>query len=458
MSQYTKYLLILILFLLLSACAGEAAEPAPVSTATAVLASPTPAPTDTPDGYADVDPSGQTVTLWHAWQPESLAAFGQLVADFNTQNAYDITVETKRYDTGAKLSKAVNAGLKDGALPNMAVGYASQYRGWQATGISLLDLTPLVTSASYGLSQALIEDYFPAVWASDEYNSQRYGLPALRYGQVIFYNQRWARELGFSDSPQTTEGFQQQACAAAAANGDGSGGLMLNDSAAAMLAWLQAFGARIEVEGGGYDFNTGEVSQAFEFLADLYAQGCAWQPDSRYPNAEFANRQGLFYISGISGIPYQFDAMAENGNRDQWLAIPFPAPIGQPAVSLYGPSYVVFETTPQADLASWLFLKYLQQPENQLPWLRVNYAFALQRRVATEFMTLSSIAPQLAGAMQLAEYGQNEPRQVSWRAVYGALEDAGAHLFSEDYTPESLPLLLQNLQAAADEIQAATRE
>lgn len=458
MSRLRNYTFLLIVTLLLSACAGGTGQPAPTPTATAVPANPTPAPTVAPDTYADVDPSGQTVIVWHSWNPQSLAAFEQLVADFNAQNEYAITVEAKRYDTGAKLSKAVNAGLKDGALPNIAVGYASQYRGWGANGIPLLDLTPMVTSASYGLSQELIEDYYPAIWASDVYGDERYGMPALRYGQVLYYNQRWAQELGFSEAPSNTEEFRQQACAAAAANGDGTGGLILNHSASAMLAWLGAYGAKIEVEGGGYYFNTGEVSQAFEFLADLYAQGCAWQPEAKYPNVEFASRKGLFYTASISGIPYQFDAMAEYGSRDPWTAIPFPAPVGQPAVSLYGSSYVVIETTPEADLATWLFIKYLQQPENQLPWLRSNYAFALQRSVAMDFMALSSVAPQLAGAMQLAEYGQNEPRQVSWSAVYGALEDAGEHLFTEDYDPESLPLLLQDLQAAADEIQAATRE
>lgn len=444
--------------LLLCTCSGGTAESAPTPTATAVPASPTPAPTETPDAYAAVDPSGQTVVLWHTWNPESLAAFEQLVAGFNSQNEYGITVETRRFDTGAKLSRAVNAGLKDGALPNMAVGYASQYRGWQANGISLLDLAPLVDSPGFGLSPELIEDYYPAIWDSDVYGDNRYGLPALRYGQVLFYNQRWAQELGFSEAPTDTEEFRQQACAAAAANGDGTGGLILNHNASAMLVWLQAFGARIEVEGGGYYFNTGEVSQAFEFLADLYAQGCAWQPEAIYPNVEFATRKGLFYTASISGIPYQFDAMAEYGSRDLWTAIPFPAPAGQPAVNLYGSSYVIIETTPEADLAAWLFLKYLQQPQNQLPWLRANYAFALQKSLAMEFMAFSSVAPQLAGAMQLAEYGQNEPRQVSWSAVYGALEDAGEQLFTEDYDPQSLPLLLQDLQAAADEIQAATRE
>lgn len=443
---------------LLAACSGPAAEPTTVAATPTVPASPTPPPTEAPDEYADVDPSGQTVTVWHAWSPQSLAVFEQLVADFNTENSYGITVEARRYDTGTKLAKAVTAGLNDGALPNIAVGYASQYRSWQATGILLLDLTPLLQSASHGLSPEEIAAYYPAVWAADQFGEQRYGLPALRYGQVLFYNQRWARELGFSEPPADTEELRQQACAAAAARGDGMGGLAVNPSAAAMLGWLYAFGAKLEVEGGGYFFNTGQVSQTFAYLGELYSEGCAWQPDSKYPNAEFAARQALFVPSSISGIPYQFDAMVEDGNNDQWTAIPYPAPAGQPVVSMYGPSYVVLAQTPEADLAAWLFLSFLQQPDKQMPWLRANSSFALQQQVAIDFMALSSVPPQLAQTMQLAGYGHNEPRQVSWSAVYGALEDAAAHLFSEDYTPEILPLLLQDLQTAADEIQAVTRE
>ena len=206
----------------------------------------------------------------------------------------------------------------------------------------MLDLTSLVTSPSHGLEQSAIDDFYPAAWEADLINGQRFGMPAEKFGQVIFYNSSWAEELGFTEPPVTSDEFKLQACAAAAANDDGSGGWFANPSASATLSWLFAFGTGVENPNGSYFFNTPQGDDAFRFLAGLSHDGCAWSPGSLYPNDDFANRKGLFYTSSIIGIPYQEQAMAENGVKDQWQVIPFPGSRGEPAISLYGPSYVLF--------------------------------------------------------------------------------------------------------------------
>jgi len=448
--------LLILTLMLLAACSQTGDQPTAAPTSSPVVASATPTPTQAPDLYADVDPSGQVVRLWHPWNQDNADVLAQQVAAFNAQNEYGIRVELQGYDTLGKLAKAVSAGIREEDLPQITVGYSSQYRSWQANGLVLADLNPLVNSQSYGMDEAAITDYFPAVWQADAVDEARYGIPAVVYGQVLFYNQSWAQQLGFSQAPATSEEFRQQACAASTFNGDGTGGWFANSSASGMLGWLYAFGAGVENPKGGYFFNSPPVSDAFTFLAGLYAQGCAWSPPDQYPNPEFAARPGLFYTSSITGIPYQVAAMAEAGNDDIWQALPFFGPDGQKAVSLYGPSFVVLESSPEADLAAWLFLKYLQEPDNQLLWVRANSSFALQHSVADTFMALSSVPPQLAGAMQLAEYGKMEPRQTSWGTVYGALADASAELFNEDFDPETLPQLIQQLQATSEEIQALT--
>ena len=40
------------------------------------------------------------------------------------------------------------------------------------------------------------------------------GGPAQRSARVIFYNQTWARELGFNAPPSTADDFREQACKA----------------------------------------------------------------------------------------------------------------------------------------------------------------------------------------------------------------------------------------------------
>jgi multiple sugar transport system substrate-binding protein len=68
--------------------------------------------------------------------------------------------------------------------------------------------------------------------------------------EVIFYNQTWLEELGFAGPPTTPDEFKEMACAASAANGDGTGGYILRDDASAVAAWTFAFGGDVLTEDG----------------------------------------------------------------------------------------------------------------------------------------------------------------------------------------------------------------
>ena len=88
------------------------------------------------------------------------------------------------------------------------------------------------------------------------FDNQRLGFPPNRSMEVLYYNQTWLEELGFSGPPTTPEEFKEMACAAAEANGDGTGGYILRDDASAMASWTYAFGGDILTEDGtGYVLN-----------------------------------------------------------------------------------------------------------------------------------------------------------------------------------------------------------
>lgn len=450
--------LVLVLTIFLTSCASSETNLPAAPTTTKPAPGPTASPSPVPDDYADIDPSGLVITFWHPWQDERRQLLERFAAEFNSDNPYAITVVLQDHESLGALSSSLIKTIRQDDHPSAAVAYASQYLAWKAAGTDLLDLTSLITSPSYGLEQKAIEDLYPAVWQADLIEGRRYGMPAEKYGQVIFYNSSWAQQLGFTDPPATTEEFEQQACTAAAANGDGSGGWFANPSAPATLGWLFAFGTGVENPNGGYFFNTPQGDDAFRFLAGLYQQGCAWSPGSLYPNDDFANRKGLFYTSSIVGIPYQEQAMAEYGSADRWLVIPFPSSGGEPAISLYGPSYVLFESTPQEQLAAWLFLRYLLQPDKQFEWVQAAGSFTLQRSLVERFTLLSSISPHWGQAQELMPYARNEPRHASWSTVYGTLADAAAELYQDDLDPLDIPQLLLELQSTADEIHALTPE
>ena len=114
------------------------------------------------------------------------------------------------------------------------------------------------------------------------------------------------------------------ACAAAEANGDGTGGYILRDDASAVAAWTFAFGGDVLTEDGtGYVYNSQATVDALTFLRDLNEEGCAYFFTEGYPNPEFAARRAIFTQGSSSGLPFYASDLAtvaeEKGTEpDEW--------------------------------------------------------------------------------------------------------------------------------------------
>ena len=92
--------------LILTGCGGDEEEPTPAPAATEAVAEQAAQPTEPPaeveeveettaepevtDPWADVDPSGQTVTFWHQHSRDREEALNEIIADFNANRTVDI--------------------------------------------------------------------------------------------------------------------------------------------------------------------------------------------------------------------------------------------------------------------------------------------------------------------------------------------------------------------------------
>ena len=124
--------------------------------------------------------------------------------------------------------------------------------------------------------------------------------------------------------------FSEMACAAAAANGDGTGGYILRDDASSVAAWTFAFGGDVLTEDGTvYVYNSQATIDALTFLKGMYDDGCAYFVTEGYPDPEFANRRAIFTTGSSSGMPYYAEGTAtvaaEAGRGpDVWGIAPYP--------------------------------------------------------------------------------------------------------------------------------------
>jgi ABC-type glycerol-3-phosphate transport system substrate-binding protein len=421
---------------------------------------PTPLPTPTLplprfDDVAD-NLNGTQIEFWYVWDRYGIDPYKEMVVQFNALNDYDIAVTAINQGGYGDLAREMDSAFSYDEMPDIAMAYNYQYLAWEALGDVTVDLTPYLTDVVFGFDEDAIADFYPVFWEHDLIGDHRYGLPAQRSGTLLFYNTTWAEELGFDSLPQTPDEFKQQACAAAADNGDGTGGWFINTSTAGMTSWLYAFDGEIESGAAGYNFNTAEVAAAFDFLYDLSLQtpSCAWYPGHLYPNDEFASRRGLFYTSSVVGIPYQIDAFEAAGNNDTWEPIPYPGVNDDPVITVYGPSFLMVKSSPEEQLASWVFLQYLLEPDNQALVVEATGGFPVGKS-AVGLLDGTEIAnAQWLAAVELLEHGRFEPRFSSWRTVRAALRDAGEMLFIGGFDPTKVSELLDQLQATAEELHA----
>jgi multiple sugar transport system substrate-binding protein len=456
-------LLALVLPLVLSGCGTAATEAPTEPPAAAPTEAPVVEPTEAP--MPMVDPSGQTVTFWHVWGTgttgEGLLA---LVDEFNATNEWGITVEALDQGAYNDLEDAMNAAIQSGDLPNIVVGYTNALDTWHSVGV-MADLDALINDPDYGLTADEVADYYAGAWNNGiSANGQRVGFPHGQSENVIFYNNSWAEDLGFANPPATLDEFKSQVCAAAEANNsdsnpdnDGTGGLVLYTGASNVASFVYGLGDNLRNDAGdGYDFTKPAVVRVAEFWKDLWDEGCAF-PTESYPNPEFASRRALMTMSSTAGYTYQVSAFEAEGamTDDAWTFIPFVGDSGTQAVDAYIQNSAIVKSSPEKELASWLFLKWFTSPEINARWIEVSAYYPIRMSAVDLLGDYSAANPLWAQGLELAPYGMSEPGWASWSTVRRDVQDTFATILQSDKS--EIPALLDDLNAKAAEALAETQ-
>jgi multiple sugar transport system substrate-binding protein len=453
---------------LTSAAESTAAATARPTRTPAVTATHTTTPTAVPVSTLDVQAdelNGLTITFWHPWSGEQGALLQNMLAEFNRTNRWGITVQATAYEGLGWLEDAVEAGLNDGTLPDMLVGYNYQALHWDASGRVLVDLNEYARDPTWGLSADEQADFYPAFWSQDIAESasgavKRFGLPLHRSALVLYYNRSFSQSLGFSGLPDTTYELRLRACAAAEANAsdgqnsnDGTGGWLVTPQPSLLVSWIYVFGGEItRPDGRGYQFNTPQTGQALDYLKGLQDSGCAYQAPGVDPATEFATRRALFYAGSLSELPAVEAAFAAAGNRDSWTILPFPAAEAAPVLVTYGPALMITRSETRRELAAWLAAEWLVYPPNQAQWAAANHLLPVRQSTLGFLSDSLAESPQWAAALDLLPLARSEPAYTSWSVMRWALNDAMAELFDPAFTSGQIPDLLEALDQVALEI------
>jgi len=398
---------------------------------------------------------GTHVQFWHPWTNNTAKEFEQLGERFNSENPYGITVEI--VSQGNNLYRNVLDGLNKGEIPNITAAPVFQIHSWDNYVSIIQDIDHYIHNPTWGLKTSEINDFYSIFLDRGRDPLKRNSLPGFAISNLIIYNHTWAKELGFDLPPSNPSEFKEQACAAAAASysseGDvGVGGWIADINPVSLLGWISAFNGEIVEKGSsGYEFDSPEIEETFDFLKNIFISGCAVAPPDHYIENAFSERKGLFYSTNITSLPYISSSFELSEWGDEWIAIAHPSKKGEPILTLSTYSFSILSSTAEVELASWLFIKWLIEPENQADIVKVS-GFIPTRSSSNEYLVqYVKDNPQWAAVQEKISNGVFEPDSGSWNIVRWILSDAARSLISSDFSRDEIPILVKELDTVADE-------
>lgn len=451
--------LILLSACLLTACAPRATD-VPVTAQAAIQ---TPLPTLTPVAAAtQIEVTrdalkGITVQVWHPWFGVEANLFNDMVDEFNQQNQWGIQVAAEGQSNYTSLYENVTAALATSQRPNLAIALPEQARAWDADGY-VVDLTPYIQDSQFGWSEAQVSDFAPVFWDQDQAGARRLALPALRSARFLLWNRTWANELGFPAPPASPEDFREQACRAhqsmlldASTDNDAFGGWLIDTDSMTALSWLLTFDGGV-LEGNDYRFLTPNNIASFKFIKELQESGCAWQSTADANSFQaFAARKALFITADLGDFPNIARVFAEAGNADEWTALAFPGQT-KSILPIYGASFVILKSNEAEQLASWLFITWMLQTQNDARWVQTLGFFPLRASTLTLLTDYQATHPQWAQAVKLIPDGQIQPQLASWRKVRVMLGDGFNYMFRMNIPSGQIAAVLAQMESTSRDI------
>ena len=119
---------------------------------------------------------------------------------------------------------------------------------------------------------------------------------------------------------------------------------------------------------------------------------------------------------------------------------------------VYGPAFQVLDSTPEEQLASWLFIKWLTEPWAQAQLAQASGNFPVREGSLEHMGLLPQAHPQWKAALDLLPLARHEPGFASWGTVRWAVSDAATQIFRYYFEIEQTSRLAELLDQTANDL------
>lgn len=406
---------------------------------------------------AGVDPTGQTVVYWHQHTGAREEFLNTIIADFNANNPWGITVEASNQggygDIYNKMIAAIQAGQ---GLPQLVVAYQNNAAAYYQAGGLVDNLDVYVTDATWGLNEAEVADFVPSFFTQDYTpdGMARIGFPPNRSVEAMYYNLSALKELGYDAAPTDWAAFKEMACAFTEAGWAGytagdQVGYYLRTDASNVAAGTYSLGGDI-YDGSAFVYNSPETVEYIQFMVDLYNEGCGQLVTENFGDQNaFTAGKALFYVGSTSGLPFVRAGIEEAfAEPFEWGVTSLPYS-DVPVSDVYGASVSVVKSTPEAQLATWLFVRWLTEPVQQAGWVEASNYFPVRYSTGENLEAFFADFPQFEESWNLL---QGETKVEPQLASYDVIRDEARTTF------ENLLAGSGDVETALDELTTTANE
>ena len=303
-------------------------------------------------------PDGTVLKFWHAMSGPNGEAVDLLIAKFNEENEFGITVEGTYQGGYGDLHTKLVAALQGGDTPHIAQAYANNIMVY-------MDSEAIVQLDEYIFdSQVGVEDWDDILQGYREENSNYpdgkfYSLPFNKSTEVLYYNETFFNENNLT-VPTNWEELKDVSMAASEILGKPAFGY---DSLSNLfITWTQQAGGQYTNNNGDVLFDGPESREALQYFIDG-VQGGYFRTagEDRYCSGPFNDGNLVMFIGSTSGSAYV------GSDAFEWNAAMVPFGKVEKVIQ-QGSNMFMLKSNEAEQLATFEFMKFLMAPENTALW------------------------------------------------------------------------------------------
>lgn len=404
------------------------------------------------EGFRPIDPDA--TVFWDRQTAETAALLETIAAEFNAAHpGPPIRIE---YTGGySEIDRKVSASIRARSLPALSVGYPGMTLQYIRAGAAL-PLDPLIEDPDTGFSPEEWADFLPAALDTNRYPSHggaMYSFPFAKSVLVLYYNRDLLRAAGFDAPPATWNDFLEQ-CRAVKAR-LGLPAYAMNVDCSTVNGFILSMGGRLLADGATC-YDSPEALRVFEIYETVAREELGFRIARGFDDqAAVSQGEAAFSFRSSAGRVQMAEAMA--ARVDAWGIARIPqADPQRPATVLYGPNFILFDTTPEQRDSAWRFVKHFTSPEVQVRWA-LGSGYVPVRKSAIDDPRARAFreqSPQNRAAFECLDFAHAEPNVAGWQQVRDIVERHLADLMGRRLDARTAA---QRIKQEADATLAAAR-